>query len=114
MQALSLETDAKGTIYADQLEAQRHHQLMAVATGGDVVAALPMRLNEDAQDDFVVLTAADSAPTTVRTQAVMTFVVTNAGDNGGVNPNPGAGTGTLRQAIVDANANAGPDTIQFN
>ena len=28
-------------------------------------------------------------------------VVTNTGDNGGVNPAPGAGTGTLRQALVD-------------
>ena len=28
------------------------------------------------------------------------FVVTNTGDNGGVNPLPGAGTGTLRQALV--------------
>src|SRR5262249_2197713 len=43
-----------------------------------------------------------------------TFTVTNTGDNGGVNPAPGAGTGTLRQAIVDANANPGTDTIAFN
>jgi hypothetical protein len=48
-----------------------------------------------------------------------TFLVTNTGDNGGVNPLPGAGTGTLRQAIVDANAAAtgtaaSPDLIQFN
>ncbi|HZM89033.1 MAG TPA: right-handed parallel beta-helix repeat-containing protein, partial [Blastocatellia bacterium] len=43
-----------------------------------------------------------------------TFVVTNTGDNGGVNPAPGAGTGTLRQAIVDANANANPNVISFN
>lgn len=42
-----------------------------------------------------------------------TFTVTNTRDNGGVNPAPGAGTGTLRQAIVDVNANAGPDTINF-
>jgi titin len=47
------------------------------------------------------------------------FAVTNTGDNGGVNPAPGAGTGTLRQAIVDANAAAtgtatNPDMIQFN
>ena len=33
------------------------------------------------------------------------YTVTNTGDNNGVNPAPGAGTGTLRQAIVDANAN---------
>jgi hypothetical protein len=38
-------------------------------------------------------------------------IVTNTGDNGGVNPIPGAGTGTLRQAIVDADAdiNASPN-----
>src|SRR5438128_293985 len=47
-----------------------------------------------------------------------TFTVTNTGDNGGVNPAPGAGTGTLRQAIVDANAAAtgtatNPDLVQF-
>src|SRR3954469_13919759 len=43
-----------------------------------------------------------------------TFTVTNTGDNGGINPAPGAGTGTLRQAIIDANASSGADAIQFN
>ncbi len=43
-----------------------------------------------------------------------TYTVTSTGDNGGVNPAPGAGTGTLRQAIVDANANIGADNIHFN
>ena len=33
-----------------------------------------------------------------------TFTVTNTGDNSGVNPSAGAGSGTLRQAIADANA----------
>ena len=33
------------------------------------------------------------------------FTVTNTNDTGG---------GSLRQAILDANANAGPDTIDFN
>jgi hypothetical protein len=45
------------------------------------------------------------------------FWVTNTGDNGGVNPAPGAGTATLRQAIIDANAdtaNTAADTIDFN
>src|SRR5262245_11921002 len=41
------------------------------------------------------------------------FTVTNAGDNGGVDPAAGAGTGTLRQAIVDANAATTNDTIRF-
>ena len=43
-----------------------------------------------------------------------TFSVTDTGDNGGVNPAPNVGTGTLRQAIVDANNNAGADTITFS
>jgi hypothetical protein len=47
------------------------------------------------------------------------FWVTNTGDNGGVNPAAGAGTGTLRQALVDANAAgtgtaASPNLVQFN
>jgi len=44
-----------------------------------------------------------------------TFSVTSVGDNGGVNPAPNAGTGTLRQAIVDANAAGGAgNQISFN
>ena len=48
-----------------------------------------------------------------------TFWVTNTGDNGGVNPVAGAGTGTLRQGIIDADAAGGgtaahPDQIDFN
>ena len=51
--------------------------------------------------------------TVVRPVSANTFTVTNTGDNGGVNPAPGAGTGTLRQAIIDANATAGADVIGF-
>jgi hypothetical protein len=44
-----------------------------------------------------------------------TFTVMNTGDNGGLNPAVGAGTGTLRQAIVDANAAGGAgNQINFN
>ena len=42
------------------------------------------------------------------------FQVTNTGDNGGVNPAPNTGTGTLRQAIVDSNATPGSNTIDFS
>lgn len=48
---------------------------------------------------------------------VDTFTVTSSGDNKlGFNPRVGAGTGTLRQAIVDADADASgrPITINFN
>ena len=50
---------------------------------------------------------------TRRVVSAATFTVTNTGDNGGINPPPGAGTGTLRQAIIDANGAAGADTINF-
>src|SRR6516165_8383667 len=43
-----------------------------------------------------------------------TFVVTNTGDNGGINPAPGQGTGTLRQAIIDASAATGSSGIVFH
>lgn len=45
-----------------------------------------------------------------------TFWVVNTDDNGGVNPAPGDGTGTLRQALIDVNADTGnsaQDTIDF-
>jgi hypothetical protein len=42
-----------------------------------------------------------------------TLVVTNTGDNGGVNPAPFAGTGTLRQAIIDADQQSSPAVIDF-
>jgi hypothetical protein len=44
------------------------------------------------------------------------FTVTNTGDNGGANPASGAGTGTLRQAIIDADnasTTSGPSLIAF-
>ncbi len=56
-------------------------------------------------------------PDTARA-AQLNLVVTSNGDNGGVDPAVGAGTGTLRQAIIDANAAsttaAAPHTISFN
>jgi hypothetical protein len=45
--------------------------------------------------------------------AAHTFCVVNTGDNSGTNPAVGAGTGTLRQAMVDANAAGGANTIGF-
>src|SRR4029077_6931860 len=49
----------------------------------------------------------------VTPSSAVTFIVSNTGDNGGVNPAPSAGTGTLRQAIVDPNETAGTDIITF-
>ena len=42
-----------------------------------------------------------------------TYTVTNTGDNGGMNPVPHAGTGTLRQAIVDSNSDGGVQNIVY-
>jgi parallel beta-helix repeat protein len=81
---------------------------------GEAIAALPMRLNIDALDDLVILRRGASAPAIMTSAPAAIFSVDNTGDNGGVNPAPGAGTGTLRQAIVDSNATAGADTILFN
>jgi uncharacterized repeat protein (TIGR01451 family) len=69
------------------------------------VALLPMRLDADALDDLVILRKNQSLPLTVVTQTAMTYTVTNTNDSG---------AGSLRQAILDANANPGADTINFN
>jgi VCBS repeat protein/all-beta uncharacterized protein/S-layer family protein len=69
------------------------------------VAALPMRLNGDALSDLVVLKAGQISPAVVMTQAVATFTVTNTDDSG---------AGSMRQAILDANANNGADMITFS
>ena len=48
------------------------------------------------------------------TPAAHTFCVTSTGDNVGTDPAAGAGTGTLRQALVDSNAAGGANTIGFD
>lgn len=59
---------------------------------------------------FFLLTAIGALPATATT-----YTVTTVSDNAsGTNPAAGAGTGTLRQAIIDANNNAGADIISFN
>jgi hypothetical protein len=68
-------------------------------------AVLPMRLNEDAQSDLLILRSNQSALGVVTTQTQMVFAVTNTNDSG---------PGSLRQAILAANANPGADTISFN
>lgn len=70
----------------------------------EAVAVLPMRLNIDARDDLVMLRGGESAPLVAVTQVGTTFVVTNTNDSG---------AGSLRQAILNANANVGDDLITF-
>ena len=65
------------------------------------IAVLPM----DELSDLGSLRKVASVPAVVMTFAPMTFTVTNTNDSG---------SGSLRQAILDANANPGADTIAFN
>jgi uncharacterized repeat protein (TIGR01451 family) len=80
-------------------------QLTSPDVEGEPMAVLPMRLNRDALSDLVILRNGQSAPTMAMTQPLATFAVTNTSDDG---------PGSLRQAILDANANAGLDTINFS
>jgi hypothetical protein len=69
------------------------------------VALLPMRLNGDAVSDLVVLKEGEVAPAAIVSLAAATFTVVNTNNSG---------EGSLRQAILDANANAdSADTIVF-
>ena len=74
-----------------------------LATGAPA-AVLPMRLNPDPLSDLVVLQSGKSEPTTVETVAAI-FTVTNTSDSG---------PGSLRQAMIDAQAASGASSITFN
>jgi hypothetical protein len=80
---------------------------VALDVEGEPAAVLPMRLDADALDDLAILRDAGGADPLVAamTSVQSTFVVTNRNDSG---------AGSLRQAILDANNNSGPDTITFN
>ena|GEM_PF-1075492 len=98
--------DANGPADSAAVTAAPTAELAALDTeGGAPVAALPMRLNSDAFSDLVVLDSGQSAPVTIGTTAAMTFDVTNTNDTG---------PGSLRQAVLNSEANPGADTITFH
>jgi len=68
-------------------------------------AVLPIQLNRSAFNDLVVLKKGRSAPSVVTPQSMMTFIVITSADT--------LGSGSLRDAITNANANPGPDLITF-
>ena len=71
-----------------------------------VAAGLRMRLDADGRDDLVSVRADESTPTVATTLAAATpHVVVNTNDSG---------AGSLRQAILAANATEGDDSITFN
>jgi uncharacterized protein (TIGR03437 family) len=67
------------------------------------VSALPLRLNTDALSDLVILS--NQGLSFALTTPAATFTVTNNNDSG---------AGSLRQAMLDANARIGLDMIAFN
>jgi len=71
---------------------------------GEPLSVLPMRLNSDALSDLVIMQAGLIAPAVIKTSA-MTFTVITTNDSG---------AGSLRQSLLDANANPGADMIVFN
>ena len=73
--------------------------------GEAVAAVLAMRLNADAFSDLVIFKSGPSPLAVAPSAAASTFTVTNTADTG---------AGSLRQAILNANASAGPDQIVFN
>ena len=93
---LHLATAAAGQVAATPLA--------TLDVDAEVAAVLPMRLNGDALNDLVIFKSAANPVAIVQTQALASFTVTNTNDDG---------PGSLRQAILDANASPGADTINF-
>jgi len=87
---------------------------------GTPVAAVAMRLGVHARNDLVSLRRGQSAPVIVTPQSATANFVVNSTENGSdANPGNGAcatsqGICTLRAAIEEANANPGPDIINFS
>ena len=79
-------------------------KLASLDLESEPVAILPMRLNEDAFVDFAILKSSRDPLAVVLTAPASIFTVTNTGDSG---------TGSLRQAILNANSNPGADRIEF-
>ena len=77
----------------------------ALRPDAPAIASLSMRLNADAIDDLVLIEPGRTAPTFKLSRPAATFAVTTTADDG---------PGSLRFAIVQANASAGTDLISFN
>src|SRR5262249_3848681 len=97
-----------------QPPAPKDGQARAVARGaveldaGSAPAAmLPMRLNVMGQASLGMMSSGRVAPTAIMAAPMATFVVSSNTDS------TAAGSGSLRRAIIDANANAGADMITF-
>jgi hypothetical protein len=81
-------------------------------TDDEVTAVLPMRLNVDGRPGLVVMSKNKGAPSFMMPMSATTYTVTRADD-----PAPDGclvGDCSLREAVIDSNANPGADTIVFN
>lgn len=86
-------------------------QLISLDSVGTPIALTAMRLNRDALSDLVILNEGDQQPSYLMTAPVETYVVNTADDFGTGCPSSAC---SLRQAIVAAKNNPGPDLITFN
>ncbi len=73
------------------------------------MSAIGMRLNVHASDSLVLLQCGRAAPTVLPAQAAATFTVNSADDHD--DKKCDAADCALREAILAANANAGPGLI---
>jgi hypothetical protein len=96
---------------------------MSVATSltsdSEVIAVLPMRLNTDALQDLVTVTATGVTPSVLETQAAATYVVNIDGVTNDKTPGDGIcadanGNCSFNAALQEADAHPGADTITFN
>jgi uncharacterized protein (TIGR03437 family) len=95
--------DREGVLAIPHAEAT--DELYAAGEIHDVRAALPLRLNEDALSDLVVLRVGATEPEFIFTAPTNTFIVTSKA---------ASGNGSLAKAIQDAAASPGLDRIEFN
>ncbi|MBI3952270.1 MAG: hypothetical protein HY314_17610 [Acidobacteria bacterium] len=89
----------------NETESDNPHSAFRILQSAAPVTVLPMRLNEDALTDLVILRDGSCAPAVVLTAPMATFTVTNTNNSG---------AGSLRQAILGANASPGADMINFS
>jgi hypothetical protein len=95
-------------------------ETFALDLGGEPVALLPMRLNDDQLTDLVLLRAGNRRGLVLALSATeKTFIVNSAVDKSDSNLadgicNDGTGNCTLRAAIEQANASPGTDAIHFS
>jgi len=96
---------------------------LATNIDGNIVAHISMRLNRDAFPDWVAITDESPVPVVIKTLSRATFTVDSVADDPDFSTGDGvcdtdnsAGDGpcTLRAAIQQANAGAGPDAVEFN